>query len=244
MSTRSRYVGGAVTFYDPGKSYLYTRRESRYAFHDDFDTGTTFPATGSRANGNPWVKKITGAAPPTFDYVADGSGGLVQATLTATSEAQDATGYWDDSRNMDLDRAVIFQAYARLTVLPTGLAIGHLGLASDYAAGFIGTTYNAGFTLGLAGAVSANMDDNVTPLAVSTGVTMVVNTWYSFRVEALSKSAIRYYINGVAVATTTTFNYGGSAGANSVLQPFIGIGKASGTGVGTLQVDSVDVWQN
>ncbi len=244
MSTRAAYVGGILTHYDPAQKYLYTRRESRYHFHDDFDVATTIPAAASRANGNAWVKKITGAAPPTVDYVADGSGGILAHTLTSASQAQDATSYWDDQRCIDLDRVAIFQAYAQLTVLPTGNSIAHLGLADDYAAGFVGTTYNAGFTIAASGVVTANMDDNVTPLAIATGITLTVSTWYAFRIESLSKASIKFFINGAQVAGTQAFNYGGSAGANSTLQPFIGIGKASGTGVGTLQVDSVDVWQN
>lgn len=242
MATKSMYKGGIATYYDPAKKNLFTRRESRYWFHDDFDTTTSFPAAASRANGSAWVKKITGAAPPTVAPVADGSGGIAACTLTSASEAQDATLYWDDQRQIDLDKAVIFQAYARLTVLPTLLAIGHLGLADDYAAGFVGTTYNAGFTIAAGGVVSTNIDDNVTPVATASGITMAVNTWYAFRIEALTKTDIRWFIDGRLVGVKGV--YAGSAGANSVLQPFCGIGKASGAGVGTLQIDSVDVWQD
>lgn len=242
MSTKSKWLGGVLTYFDPAKKYRYTSRESAGSFRDDFLTYTTNPGDGSRANGNPWTEDITGSAPPVISYVADGSGGILSCALTSGSEAQDATLHWDDNRHFDLDRGLIFQAYARATVLPTSNGTLHIALAGDHAAGLTNTTYNVGFTVLASGALSFNIDDNATQATVSTGLTLTVNQWYCFRIESLAKSNIRAYVDGVRVCGSTTFNYAGSAGANSTLQPFLGAYKASGTGVGTLQVDSVDLW--
>lgn len=243
MSTKSKYYAGALTFWDPAKKNLWMGRECRYRWHDDFDTYTSIVDDGSRANGSPWVSDITGSGPPTNTLVADGSSGIYQAAHTSTSEAQDATIHFDDNRHVDLDKGAIFQAYARLTVLPTLLGIAHVGLASDHnAGGILGTTYNVGFIMAAGGAVSTVIDDNATQVTTATGVTMTVNEWYAFRIESFSKSAIRWYINGAVVGVVGV--YAGTAGANSTLQPFLGTAKASGAGVGTLQVDSVDVWMD
>jgi hypothetical protein len=245
MTTKSRYVGGVLTHFDPAKKYSYTRRDSRYHFHSDFDELATIPASGSRANGSPWVQQITGAAPPTVTLVADAIGGAAAFTLTSDSQAQDATIHFDDNRHVSLDQGAVFQAYARLTTLPTLLGIAHLGLVDDKDPSFLATSYNVGFTIAAGGVVSCNMDDNVTPLAVASGVTMAVNTWYSFRIEAISISNIKFFIDGAVVAGSTAFSMAAVTGtANAVLQPFAGIGKASGAGVGVMQLDTVDIWQH
>ncbi len=150
MSTNSRYINGALTFFDPAKKYLWTRRETRYQLHDDFDLYTSIPAAASRANGNPWVQDITGAAPPTVALGADAQGGTLVCSLTSASQAQDATAHWDDNRHVDLDAGAVFQAYAKVSTLPTLLGIAHIGLMSDNGSSFLGTTYNVGFTIAAA----------------------------------------------------------------------------------------------
>jgi len=246
MSTRARHLGGILTFFDPAKKYLITRRESRYQFHDDFDLHTSIPGDGARENGVPWVQDIAGAAPPTVVLTADAAGGVVTHSLTATSEAQDATIHFDDNRHVSLDRACIFQCYARFTTLPTLLGIGSIALASDHnAGGQVGTTYNVGFQVSAAGAVGLRIDDNVAPVTDAAVQTLVVNQWYAFRIECLSISNIKFFIDGAVVGGSTTFSMAAVTGtANAVLQPFIGMSKASGAGLGVLAVDSVDVWQD
>lgn len=244
MATKSMYQNGSLTFFDPAKKYLVSRRETRNQYRDNFALYSSIPTAGSRANGTPWVKDITGAAPPTITLVADAIGGVVENALTSASQAQDASCHWDDNRHICLDNGPVVQFYAKLTVLPTLLGIAHLGLISDNGTDFAGTTYNAGFTIAAGGVVSAAIDDNVTPTTATTGVTMTVDTYYAFRIEAFTKSAIRFFINGALVAGSTSFNYAATAGANSTLQPIFGIGKASGAGVGTLQVANFDYWQD
>jgi hypothetical protein len=246
MATKSRYVGGILTYYDPAKKNIITGRESRYRWHDDFDTYTSIPAAASKENGVPWVQDITGAAPPTVALTADAEGGVVTCSLTSADQAQDATIHFDDYRHVSLDKAPIVQFYARMTTLPTLLGIASIGLASDHnAGGQVGTTYNAGFQISASGAVGLRIDDNVTPVTAASVATLTVNQWYAFRIEALSISALRFYIDGALVGGSTTFSMAAVTGtANAVLQPFIGMSKASGAGVGVLAVDSVDIWQN
>lgn len=246
MATKSKYVGGVLTYFDPAKKYLYTGRESRYRWHDDFDTYTTIPAAASKANGIPWVQDITGAAPPTVALTADAVGGVVTMSLTADSQAQDATIHFDDYRHVSLDKSPIVQFYARFTTLPTLLGIGSIGLASDHnAGGMAGTTYNAGFQVSAAGAVGLLIDDNVTPVTAAAVATLTVNQWYAFRIEALTIGALRFFIDGALVGGSTTFSMAAVTGtANAVLQPFIGMSKASGAGLGVMALDSVDIWQD
>ncbi|MGD9644424.1 MAG: hypothetical protein AB7U73_01855 [Pirellulales bacterium] len=246
MSTKAKYANGILTHYDPAKKYLWTNRESRYKFHEDFDQLTTIPDDGSRANGCPWVQDITGAAPPTVTLSADHAGGAAVCTLTVDSQAQDATIHFDDNRHVSLDRGAVFQAYLRFTTLPTLLGIGSIGLASDHnAGGMAGTTYCAGFQVSASGAVGLLVDDNVSPITAAAVATLTVNVWYVFRIESFSISGLRFYIDGAVVGGSTAFNLSALTGtANAVLQPFIGMSKASGAGLGVMAVDSVDVWQD
>lgn len=239
MTTRSRYIAGALEFFDSA-THARTRREVPHHFHDNFSLYSTIPDAGSRANGSPWVKKITGAAPPTLTLGADAAGGVMISTLTNASQAQAAVGHWDDNRHFDLTKKLVYQAKARLTTLPTLVAECNLGMQGDHADGILNTTYNAGFILDAAGAVSAIADDNVDAQSASTGVTMVVNDWYWFRVEFFDVTAVRYFINGALVAT---LKYA-ATGANAILQPVFGCYKASGAGVGVAELGHLDIWQD
>ena len=48
---------------------------------------------------------------------------------------------------------------------------------------------------------------------------------------------MKFFVNGVQVATGTTFDMSNLSAAEKIVQPYFGLDKASGTGVGTLQVD-------
>lgn len=245
MATKSKYVGGKLTFFDPAKKYIYTRRETRYQWHDDFDTYTSVPEDGSKANGVPWVLDLTGAAPPTGALTADAAGGVYTMSLTATSEAQDSTIHFDDYRHISLDRAPIFQCYAQMTTLPTLLGIASIGLASDHnAGGQVGTTINVGFQISASGAVGLRIDDDVTPVTAASVATLTVSTYYCFRIDCTDKTNIKFSIDGAIVGGSTTFSMAAATGADAILQPFIGVSKASGAGLGVLVVDSVDIWQD
>ena len=246
MVTRGRNIAGKLTFFDPAKKYLWSRRETRYHFHDDFDSYATIPGDGSRANGSPWVEDITlTLGTPTVSFTADAPDGVIATALEATSEAMDATIHWDDNRHIDIaDNAPVFQCYARLTTLPTLNGIGCLGLADDHnAGGMAGTTYNIGFTVDSTAAVTCRMDDNATVTTAASGITMVVNQWYAFRIDFTTITNVKFFIDGAVVAGSTTFSYA-ATGADANLQPFIGVSKASGAGLGVLAVDSVDIWQD
>ena len=67
--------------------------------------------------------------------------------------------------------------------------------------------------------------------------------WHLYRIDCTDIAAVRFYIDGVHVATGTTFAYA-AIGADAILQPYVAAYKASGTGVGTVQADNVRIWSN
>jgi hypothetical protein len=212
------------------------------AFYDDFiGSSLVVPAAGSAESGANWVKKITGAAPPTLAGVADGVNGLVKSTLTSASQAQDAAMYMNDELMFSIAQGAIVEMRVVVDVAPTGNAVLSFGLQGAYAAG--GSNFRAGFEVIATNLLAlCEVDDNATDTSASSGVTLVVGTYNIFRIDATTQTDIKFFIDDVPVATSTTFASAASA-ANSKMQPYFGLYKASGTGVGTATIDYVKVWQ-
>jgi hypothetical protein len=83
---------------------------------------------------------------------------------------------------------------------------------------------------------TANNNDDT-----ATGVTLTATTFAIFRIDCSTTTDIKFYINGARVASGTTFDM--STVPTLALQPYFHIAKASGAGLGVLDVDYVRVWQ-
>ena len=211
-------------------------------FYDDFiGADVVIPASGAVESGCKWSKKIVGAAPPTVAKTADGVNGMVLASLTADDQKQDAALHMNDELMFSLAQGAIFEARLSLTTLPTLLAIASFGLWGAWADG--GSAYRVGFEVPAGGIVTCESDDNATDTATASTITLVAGTYYIFRIDCTDQADIKFYIDGVRVCSTTTFNNAASA-ANSKSQPHIGLYKASGAGLGVLSVDYVRVFQD
>ena len=90
--------------------------------------------------------------------------------------------------------------------------------------------------------VVENDDTSNTNDDVSTGTTLTAGTYAIFRIDCTTITDCKFYINGEGVAIGTTFNMSNVAALK--LQPYFHIAKASGAGLGVLDVDYVRVWQN
>lgn len=211
-------------------------------FVDDFlGADTVVPAAGSAESGTKWVKKAVGEG--TCAVKADEVNGVLEMPLTATSEKQEGSAYWNDELQLSIAQGLVFETRFKLAVLPTGNAEMVLGLISAWADDVNGTTYNAFVTADGSGEIFCEKDDNATDESATSGVTLTTADWCIARIDCSDVTSIKFYVNGNRVAGGTTFDWAASA-ANSKVQPFVGVYKASGTGVGTLQVDYVKVWQN
>ena len=231
-----------LTLYD-GSTQERTVMAYPLVFKDDFlGASLVVPAAGAAESGMPWVKKIVGAAPPTVAGVADEAGGVVQCALTADAQKQDAALYFGDQRNFDLTKGLIFEARVKVSVLPTLVAETVIGLIGDWADGPDNITYSVFFTHDGSGEAFCEMDDNATDRSTTSGVTVTAAQTKIYRIDATDPSDVKFYIDGVGVALGTTFAYA-ATGANAILQPYIGLYKASGAGLGTVQVDYVAIWQ-
>lgn len=245
MSTKSRYSGSTLSFYED--TYFETvARHAPMRFEDDFLAAgkLVIPAAGSAESGVPWVKKIVGAAPPTVAGVASAIGGQVACTLTADSQKQDAALYWGDQKGIDVTKGAVFEARFNLAVLPSAASVqAVIGLASDWIDGPDNNTCYLQTGATANGALLVRSYDGVTAISASAGVTLTTADWAIVRIDASDITDVKMYINGAKVTTAGQINFA-ATGTLAVLQPYAAMYKPSGTGVGTLKVDYIKAWAN
>lgn len=236
MSTKAKYSNGSIEYYES------TTQErvlslSPVVFVDDF-LGKAYDTT------NRWTAiDVSAAGNTTPALVADALNGVLAMPLDATSEAQESGETWGDQRTLALNQGLNFEARVAFSVLPTTGVAAVFGLAADKNATADSVTENFWFRLQASGAVLAESDDTSTDNDdKATGTTVIANEYHVYRIDCSVPTDIKFYIDGARVAASTTFT---AAGASSTLalQPYFHIAKASGTGVGTMILDCVRVWQ-
>jgi hypothetical protein len=198
-------------------------------------------------SAGPWIEKLTGAAPPTIVMLDSIGGGALSFNLTADEQKQEAGIYFNNYKNFNIDKGVIFEARVAVHTAPTAQSELYFGVANDYVEGPIaeadaGPTVHALFCYDGALTPTIHTDDATTDTdAVATSVTSVLDTYAIFRIDASVPASAKFYINGVRVGSSSTFDL--SAGANVVVQPFIMAHKEAGVGVGSMYLDYVKMWQ-
>ncbi len=244
MTTRAKWEDGILTFYDPDRDHETVEKEAPVEFYDDFlGAFTAVPAAAGAESGCRWVDKIVlTLGTPTVAIAADAASGAMQCALEATAEEQEALCYMDDQRQFSLEQGLIVEMRARLLVVPTLLGEIVWGLAGDYVKGPDNVARSVWFTADGSGEVFCEKDDAGTDQSATSGVTCLATDWKVYRIDATDVTNILFFIDGVNVATGTTFGYVGT-GANAILQPYFGCYKSGGAGLGTLKIDYVRIWQ-
>lgn len=213
-------------------------------FEDDFvGAGHTagIPAAGSPVAGYAWVKKIVGAAPPTVAIIANAAGGVLACALTSASEKQDAALYAGDQLGWDVTKNLVFESRAALQVLPSVAGVEAVwGLQSAWIDGPDNAAYYLRFQANGSGLVNCQAYDGTTTYSVSSGITLTAGTYRNFRIDASTVTDIAFYVDGARVNARGSVQFG-ATGTNAVLQLYASMYKASGTGVGTLRLDTMAV---
>lgn len=248
MSDRSRNTGrlsrdNVLEIFDKS-TFERVRYDAPLAFYDDFlgAGAVVIPAAGSEESGVFWAKKIVGAAPPTVAGVADAAGGVAACTLTSASQKQDAVLYCGDQRNFDVTKGLVLEARFKLSVLPSAAEVQTvLGLSDDWIDGPDNASYYLQVGATANGALVYRSKDGVNTVSASAGVTLTTADWAIARIDASDVTDVAFYINGERVNAAGSVAFA-ATGANAILQPYASMYKASGAGVGTLQVDYVKIW--
>lgn len=220
-------------------------------FGDDFiGAGHTagIPAAGSPAAGYPWVKKIVGAAPPTVALVTNSSGGTLACALAATSEAEEASLYFNDSLSIDTTKIGQAEWRAALTVAPSASGVqAALGLGSAWVGG---PTNLARYTL-FGWSANGNLliqskdgtGNTYSFAAAQIGGSAITSdtAMHLFRIDWSNPADIAFFYDGNRVNAVGSVMWAAS-GANAILQPWSTVYKPSGTGLATVTLDKIDIF--
>ena len=211
-------------------------------FYEDF-----LGAAGGSPIGTTAIWNIVDVAGATPAIVADSGNGLFRLPLTNTSEAQDAVLYHNDNRTFDVENGLIFETRINVVVLPTATAESVWGMCGDHNLDNDSATESVWFKIDGSGAVVVENDDATaghTNDDVATGVTAVPGTYNIYRIDCTTLSDVKFFIDGVRVASGTTFDLSTLTGDTAYLQPYFDMDKGADAGVGTIDIDYVKIWSN
>lgn len=212
-------------------------------FEDDFIGAAPAAFPTAATAGTLWVKKIVKTAGTvTVGAVANGAGGQAQLATDATSEKQDAVLYFADNRGIDVSKIGGFEARVQLGVIPTAGTKAVCGVAANWADGPDTITQYLRFAVNGNGTLLVESQDGVTQTSVSSGVTVATTTeWHLLRIDWSDPTNVQFFIDGARVVTASPVAFA-ATGANAVLQPYASAYKASGTSVGTVNIDFLRTW--
>lgn len=177
--------------------------------------------------------------------LADYDNGAVSLLFDVDANAEDAVLYWGDNRGVNLKANAQFECRARVTVLPTLTSQIVLGLAGDHNLDKDAVTEAAWFKFDGSGAALAESDDTTNNNDdIATGVTVLTTEWRIYRIDFSNNADVRFYIDGVAVATATTFDMSNLTDAEGIMQPYLSMDKGADAGLGNVDIDYVRCWSN
>lgn len=247
LRSRTDAIGNTQSEYDAA-TFETIVRNAPVNLDEDFNGAghAAIPAAGSPAAGYPWVyKEVKTSGSPTVAPIANYSGGAMRLALDATSEKQEATLYANDVLNWDMTKCAVFECRVSNHVLPTGNVEMVFGVQSVWIDGPDNASYYAQFQEAVSGAglVNFRTKDGVNTLANASPTTMVADTFHIFRMDATDPTNVRFFIDGTEVSTPHQMSFA-ATGASAVLQPYFSVYKASGTGVGTMDIDMIQCGMN
>ena len=249
LRSRNTVSGDAQSEYDAATSET-INRYTAVVLDEDFvgpshAAGAGIPTAATV--GYPWIQKtVKTGGTPTVAAVANAAGGVIRCALDATSEKQEATLYAADVLNWDMTKSTIIEFRVSNHVVPSAAAVEMVyGLHSAWIDGPDNASFYADFQQLASGVVNMRTKDGVNTIAAAAvpAVTMAVDTYHIFRIDATDPTNVRFFIDGTEVSTKGQFTFA-ATGANAILQPYFTVYKASGTGVGTLDIDMVQAGMN
>lgn len=208
-------------------------------FEDDFWGADTFSTAGQ---GSPWaIADTSSSGTPTYATVSPSATGEVALTLAATNEVENVCLSFGDKLCFDIDNIQRFEARVKVSGCTSGTTIA-FGLQSARNDDTDATANNAQFKMVGATSTTAvvvETDDGTNDLDDKATGTTLATTYKKFVIDfSDGKSDVKFYIDGVRVAASTTFTM---AAATSSLQPFVQIQKTATTNADAVTIDYVKI---
>jgi hypothetical protein len=204
-------------------------------FHDDFRRAQTLSTTPGH---NGWTIKDTSAA-GTPTYVVNGDGAVL--TLAATSEAEIVTFYHNNVRTIKLEDLVSIEWALKVSGIDSSTILV-AGVASDQNDTADSVAEHAWFRIEGATSLSnlvAETDDATTDNNDKATGTTLSTTLKRLKVDfSNGLDDVRFLVNGSRRASAQTFDMQALV-ADTAIQPFVQLQKATGTGVPSVTARSV-----
>lgn len=190
-----------------------------------------------------WKAIDVGAA--TEALVADASNGQFLLHLAANDEAEDAVLYHGDQKSFDVGNGLIFEARVNMAVAPGTGVTAVFGMCGDHNLDKDTVTEGAWFRFQASMACLVETDDTTNNNDdVATGHTAVAGTYDIYRIDFTNLADVKFFVNGARVASGTTFDMSNLTAGEEQMQPYFSLDKASGTGLGDMNIDYVKIYSN
>jgi hypothetical protein len=236
-STKTKWRGNQLAFYD-GTTYETVKPIAPIILYDDF--------LGTVINTDIWTDLDVANGTTTAPALS-----VFNLTCGVQNENQAAGCYGKDDKTWNIDKGLIFEARLNFAVAPAGLVEVHVGVIADsYGADSMAVAAADEmskyclfvFDGDLVAKIYAD-DDTAVNRNVATGVTISGTAYTILRIDFTNSADVKFYIDGVGVATGTTFKM--NTVAALMVQPWIMLYKKTGGGTdaGTVNLDYVKIWQ-
>lgn len=181
----------------------------------------------------------TTGTPTAIAQVANSANGEVSIALAATSEAEFNGLDWTDELNIPATSRPMFEAYLKTSALAlTSVQEFTAGLSQAYNATLNSIAKYVRFRMsGSNVLLYEGKDGTTTSNANSTGITLDPATYYLFTIEQKQPGQYVFFLEDAQVGQLALNAFA----ATDLLQPLLGIGKASGTTVPAILADYVRV---
>ncbi len=186
------------------------------------------------------VARTTGT-PTGVAQVANSANGEVSMTLANTNEVEFAGVDWADELNIPATAQPFFEAFVKTPALAlTSVQDVIIGLQTAYNSTLGSVSKYIRFRLNGSNVVLIEGKDGTTTNNLTTpasSITLSAATYYLFTIFQEANGDYGFYIDDNQIGTLTQKDFA----STDLLQPIVGIRKASGTGVPALTMDMLRV---
>lgn len=197
-------------------------------FFDDFDYSVLDSAYR-------WA--VVDVAAATETIAADEPGGALQLLIAVGDEAEDAVCYMKDELIFNINKLRTMRFRYKVITPGAGVRIV-AGMAGNHNLDKDTVAQNAWISFDASMDAKAETDDGTTDNDDKAIATQVTDTWYEAMIDFRTVTNIKFYINGIQVATGTTFSMAAYTGG---LQPYFSCDKAGGAVTSQLLIDWVEI---
>lgn len=205
-------------------------------FEEDFLGPMTL--TASPTNGDLWdIADTSSAGTPT--YTVGGINGEATLAFDNTSEVQNVCLFQSDVLNWDIDLIQRIEMRVKTTATLDSATSLAFGLASARNDAIDSITAHASFRIIGNNTLVVESDDGTTDKDdVATGASLS-DTYKKFVIDFTGgKSNVKFYVDGVRVAASTTFDM---SGYTAGLQPYVQIQKTADTNTDSVTIDYIKI---